>query len=381
VVLEAFCEQLQSQADVRLGALLARRRIKPGAVVTQWSKSKGAHAGELSKAEFRRAVQQLGLDTTGPYPTTVADIDAVFDSFDEDGGGWMDAVEAKAMVQGLEKAAEDAEHEKFRKMQAAQRMRAISNKRAGLAMSPLPEVAVLPPVEETAEESTRPATAPKPKRAKRRPESIGIELPMIAEMRSMTVPDEDVVIVAAESAEEVGARLKVTAAIRGGAVKGSAATSVPSGDTIDQIVLKAARRLMQVDLSRAWSTWTAFHEERLAFQSAARKLMQPLVLRAWSSWVEYADARSEAMGRLHQVLHRMTMATEIAAFKAWSGYTRQARTGRAMAHSTTLEQSKLGEVYEPRPAEEGSLCATIARCLKPKSSFELALERDDQLAC
>ena len=66
--------RLQSQADVRLGALLSRRRIKPGAVVTQWSKSRGAHAGELSKVEFREAVQHLGLKEAGPYPTAHADI-------------------------------------------------------------------------------------------------------------------------------------------------------------------------------------------------------------------------------------------------------------------------------------------------------------------
>lgn len=100
--LNVLTEDLNRRADVRLGALLFKRRIKPGAVVTKWAKSKGAHAGELSKAEFREEVQLLGLKATGPYPTTGADIDAVFDSFDEDGGGYMDAEEAKAMVKGLQ---------------------------------------------------------------------------------------------------------------------------------------------------------------------------------------------------------------------------------------------------------------------------------------
>ena len=49
--LTEMTEQLESRADVRLGALLFRRRIKPGAVVTQWSKSRGEHAMELSKKE------------------------------------------------------------------------------------------------------------------------------------------------------------------------------------------------------------------------------------------------------------------------------------------------------------------------------------------
>ena len=109
--LEALVEALDSRADVRLGQLLSKRKIKPGAVVTQWSKSRGEHAGELSKAEFRTAVAALGLSNR----TTVADIDAVFDTFDEDGGGYMDTDEAKAMIKGLQATAEEAERDKRRK--------------------------------------------------------------------------------------------------------------------------------------------------------------------------------------------------------------------------------------------------------------------------
>ena len=104
---------MNSRADVQLGALLSRRRIKPGAVVTHWAHSKGEHAGELSKKEFRVAVQQLGLISQGPHAITSADIDKVFETFDSDGGGYMDADEAKEMVKGLQKIAEEAEHERW----------------------------------------------------------------------------------------------------------------------------------------------------------------------------------------------------------------------------------------------------------------------------
>ena len=46
----------------------------------------GEHANELSRQEFREAVQQLGLQGTSG-----ADIDAVFNTFDEDGGGYASA--------------------------------------------------------------------------------------------------------------------------------------------------------------------------------------------------------------------------------------------------------------------------------------------------
>ena len=57
--LEEYSQELLSRADVRLGSLLQKRMIKPGEVVVHWAKSKGEHAGELSKADFRRAVLDL----------------------------------------------------------------------------------------------------------------------------------------------------------------------------------------------------------------------------------------------------------------------------------------------------------------------------------
>ena len=50
--LEQFTLQMEAKVDVRLGYLLSMRRVKPGAVVTTWAKSRGEHAGELSKKEF-----------------------------------------------------------------------------------------------------------------------------------------------------------------------------------------------------------------------------------------------------------------------------------------------------------------------------------------
>ena len=56
LALAEYRERLKTRADVRLGALLQKRMIKPGEVVVHWAKSKGEHAGELSKVQFRRAV-------------------------------------------------------------------------------------------------------------------------------------------------------------------------------------------------------------------------------------------------------------------------------------------------------------------------------------
>jgi hypothetical protein len=130
--------------------------IKPGAVVTQWAKSRGKHAGELSRADFRNAVLQLftskssnrspsrrstgeeerpASPAAGNEPTTsAADIDAVFDSFDEDGGGYMDMDEAKAMIKALHKAADKAEQEKRAKERQFRAARAHATKLANAAL-------------------------------------------------------------------------------------------------------------------------------------------------------------------------------------------------------------------------------------------------------
>ena len=58
-----------TQIYVRLGMLLQKRKIKPGAVVTQWSHSRGKHQGELSKAELdiwqEAEMQASGLSSDG----------------------------------------------------------------------------------------------------------------------------------------------------------------------------------------------------------------------------------------------------------------------------------------------------------------------------
>ena len=114
-------------------------RLSPpaqGAVVTKWAKSRGEHSGELSKAEFRKEVLLLGLASTG---CNEADIDRVFNSYDADGGGYMDAEEAAAMIKGLQAEAEAADQQKRAKERAARAMRARATKKAAQAQEPMSE--------------------------------------------------------------------------------------------------------------------------------------------------------------------------------------------------------------------------------------------------
>jgi len=114
-----------SRADLQLGALLVARKIKPATVVIHWSSSKGEHQNELSKAEFRGHVLGLGVRNC-----TADDVDAVFDQYDEDGGGYMDAEEAALMVKGLQLTAERAERERRTKARESRAIRARAIKKA-----------------------------------------------------------------------------------------------------------------------------------------------------------------------------------------------------------------------------------------------------------
>jgi len=145
--LSSMASELEARADVRLGSLLQKRRINPGAVVTQWAKSRGEHRDELSKRDFREAVLELfqgnaaKKGSSSPRPTSPAratsasEIDAVFDEYDEDGGGYMDMEEAKTMIKGLQAAGVKAEEERRLKEKEAREMRAKANKLAAIALT------------------------------------------------------------------------------------------------------------------------------------------------------------------------------------------------------------------------------------------------------
>jgi hypothetical protein len=65
--LRQLIARIDERADIRLGALLQARMVKPSAVVTSWGSSRVEHICELSKRDFRRAVLRLfnGLDPVG----------------------------------------------------------------------------------------------------------------------------------------------------------------------------------------------------------------------------------------------------------------------------------------------------------------------------
>ena len=184
-VLEEELRQLithkDERADLRLGALLQARMVKPSAVVTSWGSSRVEHIGELSKCstrlskrDFRRAVLRLfnGLDPVGKTrednkgsvkpPATArlarsvsqttyqsyqskaeasaeeaalaAEIDGVFDTFDADRNGWLDADETLCMIRTLQGAANKATSERRMKEKESRSVRSRADRLGVVAL-------------------------------------------------------------------------------------------------------------------------------------------------------------------------------------------------------------------------------------------------------
>lgn len=90
---------MRTNRDIRsdLGEALALKGLTVGAIASKW----GGDDGEVDKKEFRANVQGLGVKSDA------ADIDALFDSLDADGGGALDMKEIKQALSKF-KAENDA---------------------------------------------------------------------------------------------------------------------------------------------------------------------------------------------------------------------------------------------------------------------------------
>ena len=66
--------------------MLVKKKVKPKELVAQWDKKM---KGAISRIEFRQGVRALGVRAENKA------VDALFDQFDDDGGGTLDLPEAR----------------------------------------------------------------------------------------------------------------------------------------------------------------------------------------------------------------------------------------------------------------------------------------------
>jgi len=92
----------QTAVDAMLGAMILKRNLKIGDVIAKWDKSKD---GDVSMDEFRASVIEMGVEAPAE------EIDTLFRSLDDDGGGSLDLNELKPTLKKLVDAAAAADLE------------------------------------------------------------------------------------------------------------------------------------------------------------------------------------------------------------------------------------------------------------------------------
>ena len=289
-------EELESDASVQLGALLFKRRIKPGAVVTNWAKSRGEHAGELSKAEFREQVIALGVQGA-----TASDIDAVFDSFDEDGGGFMDADEAAQMIKELQVKSEKAEADKRKAEAAARAMRAKASKKAILATAPPAEVSPAPEPAQPSSPDTPVPRSPTTSSVKRKGGDGGSKT-KAAGAASTAGPSPSSGAQSASPSDSASSKPKLDIAAEVGSAIGAATEAIvqlfsdrdkkkkkaADPEATEQLMAQAIHRMHNLYMARAFTAWQENAQERSysldLLGEATLKLKNPFLARAFNSW-------------------------------------------------------------------------------------------------
>ena len=92
--------------EAKLGAALQKRNMKVGEVVQKWDKDGDA---SISKAEFRKNVEEMGIKATNSKVKN--EIENLFDSIDTDRGGELDIEEIKTLFKRLLESAIAAQAE------------------------------------------------------------------------------------------------------------------------------------------------------------------------------------------------------------------------------------------------------------------------------
>ena len=111
--------------EVEAGRLLVDADIRIVDLVASWAKNERVG---INKMEFRQNIRRL-LEQGGGQRPNVKEVDKLFESLDEDGGGALDVTEVRGMLRKLKEAASDRLRESGEVKEAAAMYRA----RAGQA--------------------------------------------------------------------------------------------------------------------------------------------------------------------------------------------------------------------------------------------------------
>lgn len=326
---------LALRPDIQLGQLLYKRQIKPATMVTMWSKPRGKHAGELSKRDFMLFCHSLGL----PDNITPDDVVKVFDTYDDDKGGFMDVAEAKAMLKGLLAKAEAEDRVGRRMDQDARHMRLRACRLAENAMAPqdeesneLPNASRLPPDK-------------KGKGGKR---------------KALAVLDD------VDPAEEKRVQDKFA---------------------------EAAKKLNNLGLTKGFNTWqanaSAIREKLDLLNGVTRRWMRLAVAERFDSWVAMRDANLKV--QLSRVTVWRDFNQQRSSLRLWLQARNQIRRKKHLGELVSRGVMRMGVKPGPRKllaivlgawrqlhwetkmrkaGGVAALCAAVVACLRPKPKLD-----------
>ena len=308
-------ESYENRTDIQLGLLLVKRGVKPGVFANQHGEARGDHQGELSKQQFRVAVQKLGLKNH-----SIADIDSLFEASDADGGGYLDAMETKDMIQQLRKVAETLDHKITQKTYEVRRIKAIAKRATALANVPLPDKTAAETTYETrAQQKKRKKVKPKKKsatNAKDKNSQPGRASSPSSDLEDMVLAAVDAATSAAAAkaaAEEIALADKIE--VQEAFALADKITTAEEFDDLDEqedafealltmdnaLAARLAdtlRRLQYLGLTRSFNTWRGRYEEIVRslelMREAAIMFRIPEMMRLWNIWKDMVQARKTA---------------------------------------------------------------------------------------
>lgn len=246
----------------------------------------------------------------------------------------MDEDEAKALIRGLQKTADDAEHQRVSMERAARRARAIAHKKTALARAP-------PLAEESGE--GKPRSPPR--------------------------------IVASASAG--GSQ-------RGGLLEGlrerisTALFSTPRSNreareeakTFEKrVVLKvkqAKLRIVQLGLSRAWNAWVEHASQRGEVRALLKRtvaaLINPRMQRGLVTWVAWHQERVQSTTLMRRAVFVLLASQTIKCFELWARATRDQRR-----QASGVSQLGSRRPSHRRASTAGGGCAALADWVRCQS--------------
>ena len=304
----AFMDGLAKRVDLALGSLLTKRRIRPGEMVAMWSQSRGDHAGQLARRDFRTFCFSLGVDEG----TTAREIDEVFDQYDDDKSGYMSSAEAKAMIKGLQLTANRANTDGRQKERTARTMRQKATKLSQMSMT------VPSDEQDAAAEAEREAAAAAAAEKRRR------------KSRHSKVSN------AGHALSD--ARLKLTTDVNGG-----------DPEALKEASRKFSLRLQLQTVARAFSKFSEFRQERLKsmqrLKQAHAHMQQPALGGAMMYWADWKRMDAQRKRLVLMALNNFQTRGQQVAWRLWIEYraeclkeepAREARVERGLAMTSKL---------------------------------------------